>query len=246
MGKQFNRRKFDDKVKAIRYFSKKALKSAVMVSPNQSTQHINESNPLGIYDPKTLMYIQGQSDTNTTNAKTIVGIEMNFVQQTALLNEKLRDNPHDIELWLSFVEHQNLVSDSWNGEFPENKGKNLYQKALSERKMSIIDKAVELNPRSVKLLSARLKIAAEFWDTPSLHQEWRNTIFSNPSLIQLWNEYLSFLECRFEGFSVSSVLKTYNNCLQKLIQMLQPSFASHQKPPNIEEFTIGKEIVLPF
>lgn len=231
--------------KPTRYFSKKAhkklLKTADWTSPTLLQPQTNEWNPLGIYDTGTLMYIKGQCGVEEESKLTLERKEGDISHQTALFNEKLRENPHDTELWLSFVDHQDLVRSHLYGNLSSNEEqkKVSHPKALLERKVSILDKAIEQNPKNVELLTARLKIASEYWDTSALHQEWRNILFNNPSLIQLWKEYLNFVECRFEGFSVTTVLKVYCSCLQKLTQMLQPSFASHQRPAHLEEFMIG-------
>lgn len=232
------------KNKPTRYFSKKAHRKVLKnVESTNTIPQTSERNPLGIYDTGTLMYIQGQGDVEEkSNIPKLEREKGDITHQTALFNEKLREKPHDIDLWLSFVEHQDLVSSHMYDDTSCNEKQDRipHQKAILERKVSILDKAIEQNPKNVELLSARLKIAAEYWDTSVLHQEWRNILFNNPSLIQLWKEYLNFVECRFEGFNVTSVLKVYNSCLQKLTQMLHPSFASHQRPAHLEEFILGK------
>ena len=232
------------KPKAIRYFGRRALKRlAKVIHPLPIQPQLSERNPLGIYDASTVMYIQGHTAESKDDQSFGEKEEVAITRQTALFNEKLRGNPHDIDLWLSFVEHQNvacfMASEDNSDNQPKTQGRNRHHRALLERKVSILDKAILQNPKNVELITARLKIAAEFWDATSLHQEWRNMLFINPMSVQLWQEYLNFVECYFEGFSVTQVLKGYANCIQKLTQMQQPSFASHQRPPNLEEDMIG-------
>lgn len=235
------------KPKPQRYFGKKSLRRLAEVTnliPPVQPQ-ASETNPFGIYDSNTVLYIQGNHIANP-NEPPVRKKEFEISRQTALFNEKLRENPNDIDLWLSFIEHQNIASLSMTEEDADDSknqhkshGRSLHPRALLERKVAILDKAIEQNQKSIKLLTARLNIAAEYWDDSALHQEWRNVLFVNPMSIELWKEYLNFIENHFEGFSVSRVLKTYASCFQKLVQMQQPSFASHQRPMNLEDFMIG-------
>ena len=235
------------KSKPQRYFGKKSLrKLAKVINIPEKPQEASETNPLGIYDSSTALYIQGNHIANSDVPPAVRDREFEISHQTALFNEKLRENPHDIDLWLSFIDHQNIASFSVIEEDansskkkPKNHGRSLHPRALLERKMAILDKAIERNQKSIKLLTARLNIAAEYWDLSAMHQEWRNVLFVNPMSIELWKEYLNFIEFSFEGFTVAQVLKAYASCMQKLIQMQQPSFAAHQRPENLEDFMIG-------
>lgn len=112
-------------------------------------------------------------------------------------------------------------------------------RALVERKLSIIAKALEHNPKSVELISYKLNLLYELGSSPSLHQEWQNALFVHPTSLQLWNEYLTFVERNFEEFTVKRVLKAYSSCLTKLYQIQLPTFISHSKPKNIEHSMIG-------
>lgn len=244
----FSKRSSLNKSKPHRYFGKNALRRLTKIANTQPLQPLcTETNPLGIYDSSTALYIQGRKAERTNDEQTQGIKELEMSRQTALFNEKLRENPHNVNLWLSFIEHQNSASfslmenDSDISQSQHKKlGRNLHRRAQLERKVAILDKAIEHNPKSVKLLTARLNIVAEYWDVSTLHQEWRNVLFLNPVSIELWNEYLNFIENNFEGFSVALALKTYASCFQKLLQMQQPSFASHQRPAHLEEFIIGQ------
>lgn len=244
----FSKRPSLKKPKPPRYFGKNALRRLAKITNDKVIQpQITETNPLGIYDLNTALYIQGKKTVSINDEQAPREKELKIPRQTAFFNEKLRENPHDIDMWLSFIEHQNASSfilaencaDSSQSQ-PKKSGRNLHPKALMERKVAILDKAIAHNPKCVKLLTARLNIAAEYWEASTLHQEWRNVLFQNPVSIELWKEYLNLIENNFEGFSVASALKTYASCIQKLMQMRQPSFATHQRPAHLEEFIIGQ------
>lgn len=236
------------KCKPLRYFGKKAQIRLAKINSLPCVQpKLSESNPLGVYDKSTIKYIEGQGYVTEPNKEqSLWGEEMEAARKTALFNEKLRKNPNDITLWMLFVEHQDTcfsqsesISDSENIN-SKKQSKSSSHRALLERKVSIFDKAIEQNPKNVDLITARLNLAMEYWDASALHQEWRNVLFVNPALLQLWKEYLRFMENYFEGFNVTQILKAYANCLQKLMQMTHSSFAVHQRPSYLEESMIGQ------
>ena len=251
------------KPKPVRYFGKRATarlsKSAQPVIVEKPTPKETPRNPLGIYDASTVLYVQGRrAAEEQQSAPTVETDEELTKRETTLFNEKLRQNPHDIQLWLSFIQFQDKIRFSGSEEsLPKEKkhhkvdGKILfsdlrikvtspsllqnYQKALMERKISILDKALEHNPKSEKLLTAKLRTGAEFREAAALQQEWRNALFIRPESIRLWKDYLHFCQSYFEGFTVQQVLKAYAGCLHKLAQMQHPSFAAHQRPANLED-----------
>lgn len=231
------------KPKPARYFGRRALKRLSMpVRPTLTQPKTTENNPLGIYDTSTVLYIQGRRAEEKEPEPVLVE-EDEKKRMTAQFNEKLRDNPHDVQLWLSFVKFQDTAR--FVSSVSEPSAKNLsQQRALVERKMSILEKAIEQNPKSEALVTARLHLAAEFKEASALQQDWRNTLFVHPASIRLWKRYLHFTQSYFEGFTVQQALKAYANCLQKLIKMQHPSFSAHQRPVNLEEQLIG-EIRIP-
>lgn len=231
--------------KPLRYFHKKSSKTLKRVPEEKQME---EGRTLAsIYDSSTLSYVQGNCSKQTTSEDLFLRASNISSLPLAHMNQKLRENPHDIDLWLMFVELQtsnfSAVTNEENGSHEitiPNSNRSMKNKALLERKVSILEKAIQLNPKNVDLGIARMKLLAEFWETSALHQEWRNILFVNPMSTELWKEYLTTLEGSFEGFTVAQVLKAYSSCFQKLIQMQNPSFAAHQRPENLDELMIGK------
>lgn len=231
------------KSKSTRYFHKRAIKRMAHLPKSAPIlPQPTETNPLGIYDANTVLFLQGQKATTTEESIPVETEKDQIMRQTTLFNEKLRKDPHDIQLWKDFIEFQDtarFINDEKESLSKDKPGKSLHQRALLERKISILDKAIGSNPKNEFLINFRLQIAAEYWDLSTLQSEWRNTLFAHPMSIHLWKKYLSFSENFFEGFSVQQVLKTYSNCIKKLIQIQNPSFTSHTKPSNLEENMIG-------
>ena len=201
-------------------------------------ENVDGKNPLGIYDANTLSYINGGQPISESSEKKTEE-KSSADRMSVLLNEKLRKNPHDVQTWLAFVNIQDINSFQTVEENSSNKLENHKEKtscrALMERKVSILDKAIENNPQSIQLIATRLDIASHYWSPPAMEQEWKNALFLNPvshdllyfsiffphmsfvnyfiSFLQiqdseiLWKKYLAFIEGHFESFSISNVLK---------------------------------------
>jgi len=189
-----------------------------------------------------LSYIHGQNKASDSLKESCQGNSNNADQCRALLNEKLRKNPFDIQTWLTFVKLQdmNFELDDYGINVKKKKTGNRNQRALLERKISILDKALEHNPHNVELITTRLELGEDFWDRTLLEQEWKNTLFLNPKSSYLWKKYIAHTEGYFESFSVSHVTRAYATCLQKLVQVQNPSFSLHQRSSNdLQDALIG-------
>ena len=89
------------------------------------------------------------------------------------------------------------------------------QKAVAERKLSILRTALQDNPNSVLLLMKRLKISAEILDPSTLAREWKELLFRFPSNVTLWKSYVTFLSSQFSTFSVSKMIDALSSCVDK-------------------------------
>lgn len=74
-------------------------------------------------------------------------------------NKRLRSEPKNISLWLEFIAFQD---DIYGGT----------KSKLIERKVDILKRAIELNPRDLELVTLHLSLAEEIEDLPSLLQLW--------------------------------------------------------------------------
>lgn len=230
-----------------RYFEKRAIKRLSKTPVIVRREPLSDRNALGIYDLSTVMYIQGQGIAESAEEKPMVDVEEDKMKRrNAEFNQKLKQEPQNVQLWLDFIEFQDspeaqrLVTSVIPTATQEKQKKSLHRRALLERKISILDKAIEMNPKSVDLITAKMQLASEFWESGALQQEWKRLLFVHPNSIELWKKYLSFSANYLEGFSVHNVLKAYSSCIQKMIQMQQPSFSAHQRPDHLEEHMIGK------
>uniref|UniRef100_A0A4W3JGF6 NRDE-2, necessary for RNA interference, domain containing n=1 Tax=Callorhinchus milii TaxID=7868 RepID=A0A4W3JGF6_CALMI len=204
-------------------------------------------NPLGVYDASTTLWLQGKGQLEHTekdqgppeNSENTGLATMTKVER---FNRTLRENPADIQTWMEFVHFQDELL----------KGPSPYQmcaadtekrkrsvRVLLEKKLAILDRAIESNPGSVELKVARLVICQEFWEPASLVNEWKKVVFLHPNDASLWQRYLLFCQGQFSTFSVSKVNGIYGKCLTTLAASLDGTLVSHPTLPDTEEAMLG-------
>lgn len=115
-------------------------------------------------------------------------------------------------------------------------------KLLLEKKLAVLERAIESNPSSVELKLAKLQLCAEFWEPPALVKEWQKLIFLHPNNAALWQKYLLFCQSQFSTFSVSKIHSLYGKCLSTLSAVKDGSVLSHPALPGTEEAMFGKEM----
>ncbi len=218
-----------------------------IATESRSLQEVNSDihDPLKVYDSATSAYLSGKGKEVDKEAESF---KLHYIQErTKDFNEKLRQNPFDVDLWLKFVEFQNVSFEETDfSPAPDDKegkkkkkaaGKNviLKQTALVEKKLSIIKAALDKNPKSLTLSIRRLHLSREIMETSVLDRQWKELIFLFPKNFELWRFYLRFVSTYFTSFSVSKVLKAYRTCFSKLKQVQAQSFLSAERPEDLED-----------
>ncbi|XP_003472393.1 nuclear exosome regulator NRDE2 [Cavia porcellus] len=198
-------------------------------------------NPLGIYDQSTTQWLQGQGPSEPESKQP----DSQADRESAVLkakveefNRKVRENPRDIQLWMAFVAFQDEVMKSpglYAMEEGEQEKRKKSLKLVLEKKLAILERAVESNPSSVELKLAKLKLCAEFWEPPMLVKEWQKLIFLHPNNTVLWQKYLLFCQSQFSTFSISKIHALYGKCLSTLSAVRDGSILSHPALPGTEE-----------
>ncbi|XP_062351443.1 nuclear exosome regulator NRDE2 isoform X4 [Cinclus cinclus] len=205
-----------------------------------------EVNPLGIYDASTTVWLQGKgcksADSESVNTQQTIqepGIKLNSILMTKVeeYNKKVRENPRDINAWMEFISFQDELMRgpgpyASTGE-QESRRKSL--KLILEKKLAILERAIESNPSNVDLKLARLKLCTEFWEPPALIKEWQKLIFLHPNNPEMWKKYLLFCQSQFTTFSVSKINSLYGKCLTTLAAVQDGSMVSHPLLPGTEE-----------
>ncbi|KAG9268986.1 hypothetical protein AMEX_G18027 [Astyanax mexicanus] len=199
--------------------------------------------PLGVYDPGTALYLEGRGRPKTEELRPGGADSAALLTaRTEEFNRNLRQNPTHIQLWLDFIRFQDEVSGGCGaalGAVPGAEGDGergrLTVRALLERKLAIVERALEVNPGSVELKLVKLALCQELWDPPALLKEWKKLVFLHPNSSTLWRRFLLFTQTHFSSFSTSRVSAAYAKCLSTLSAVQDGTMLSHPPLPGTEE-----------
>ncbi|XP_063603586.1 nuclear exosome regulator NRDE2-like [Penaeus indicus] len=216
-----------------------------LVKKETQPSHVD---PLGIYDSKTQEYMLGIGGPDQENTSTQDAEYEYWQSQAKAFNERLGKEPTNISLWLEFVHFQDkahvYLFRIEDASEKNEKKKKMNQKALAERKISILDSAIKKNIKSTELQFERLDIGQHIWDDKKLKNEWGTFLFNFPNKIKVWHQYLSFSQTHFTSFNLSSVVKTFAKCTERLQQIQNGTFLTHAAPPNIGKCMVDVAVQL--
>lgn len=197
--------------------------------------------PLGIYDQSTTQWLQGKGASEQESKQPDSQVD----RESALLkakveefNRRVREHPRDVQLWMAFVAFQDEVMKSpglYAIEEGEQEKRKRSLKLLLEKKLAILERAIESNPSCVDLKLAKLQLCTELWEPATLLREWQKLIFLHPNNTALWHKYLLFCQSQFSTFSISKIHSLYGKCLSTLSAVKDGSILSHPELPGTEE-----------
>ena len=155
-------------------------------------------------------------------------VESTSSRLTSEYNRSLLEDPHNVQLWLEFIALQDHLG-GWSQAQEEKVGK--IKRAVLERKVAILERALESNPTSVELLIGHMELVREFWETEKIIKKWKDIVFHQPQRVQLWQSYIHFCQTSFSSFTVSSQLGLYRKCITTLVSIMSGSLQSHRPEP---------------
>ncbi|KAG0502350.1 hypothetical protein HPP92_002422 [Vanilla planifolia] len=85
-----------------------------------------------------------------------------------------------------------------------------------EKKISILEKAVDLNPDNEELLLCLLKSYQGRDNIGSLMEKWQKVLVQHFDSVKLWKEFLLVQQGEFSQFKVSNIRKAYGHAIQAL------------------------------
>lgn len=119
-----------------------------------------------------------------------------------------RERPHDAQIWLAFAQFQDKVA-----RMQPQKGARLQ---TLEKKISILEKATELNPDSEDLLLSLMNAYQSRDSIDDLISRWEKILLQNSGSYTLWREFLRVVQGDFSRFKVTEMRKMYANAIQAL------------------------------
>ncbi|KAL1506233.1 hypothetical protein ABEB36_005630 [Hypothenemus hampei] len=140
--------------------------------------------------------------------------EEELTKTTAYYNKNLEENPNNIHLWLQYIKFQDTVA-----QFEKTYKKGSIAKAQrvqAERKISILDKAINLNPSNELLLRERVRIAVSVYPADELKSQFKKLVDKEKDNIILWQGYIEATQCSMSHCTSPAVLQLYTQCLATL------------------------------
>ncbi|KAM0927264.1 hypothetical protein ACQ4PT_002987 [Festuca glaucescens] len=131
-----------------------------------------------------------------------------ILRRTKEFNKMTRESPHDEKIWLAFAQFQDKVAST--------QPQKAARLQTTERKISILEKALELNPDNEELLLCLLKSFGERDSTESLFGKWEKVLMEHPDSCKLWKQYLILCQGEFSRFKVSDTRKSYTYAVEVL------------------------------
>ncbi|XP_018675490.2 uncharacterized protein LOC104000079 isoform X3 [Musa acuminata AAA Group] len=134
--------------------------------------------------------------------------EDEVIQRTRDFNKMSRDCPHDEKVWLDFAEFQDKIAST--------QPQKAARMQMLEKKISILEKAVELNPNSEELLLCLLKSYQGRDSIDTSIEKWERILIQHSESCKLWKEFLLVCQGDFSRFKVSKIRRTYAHAIQAL------------------------------
>ncbi|OQV11905.1 Protein NRDE2-like protein [Hypsibius exemplaris] len=162
-----------------------------------------------------------------------------FRERTMAFNERLRNESTNTELWLDFIRFQDEVAKNYySGGMDKEDQVKLSQNGLIQRKLAILDRAIESNPTAIDLHFRRLAMSEDVLEKEQLNTEWRQFAFSHPNDPHVWQHYLHFLQSHFSSFSLTRIQKAYEKYLSLCQNITAGTFQSHAAVPHHDIQTV--------
>ncbi|KAL3628942.1 hypothetical protein CASFOL_027988 [Castilleja foliolosa] len=134
--------------------------------------------------------------------------EDGVLRKTKEFNKMTRERPQDESAWLAFAEFQDKVAS-----MQPHKGARLQ---TLEKKISILEKATEINPDSEDLIISLMNAYQSRDSIDVLIRRWEKILTLNSGSYKLWIEFLRVVQGDFSRFKVSEMRRMYANAIQAL------------------------------
>ena len=198
-----------------------------------------------ILDESTSAYVKGQAGkeqyhATVDNEPIIKGPLERKVEE---FNRKLREETHNIKLWLDFIKFQDTLFTEDNVLDEDTSAKErvkISSQALLDKKLSILDKAFEANPGNIELHLRKLELCSDIWEPTRINKELEQLLFVHPANVELWNQYLRFNQSRISIFTVTKMTKLYQKCFKTLFGVLEGKIQTHSVPSDLQERVLGR------
>ncbi|KAE8681526.1 UPF0614 [Hibiscus syriacus] len=180
---------------------------------------------------------RGEGSSISNNSVIEESWEDEVLRKTREFNKLTREHPHDEKAWLAFADFQDKVAS-----LQRHKGVRLQ---TLEKKISILEKATELNPDNEQILLCLMRAYQKRDNTDVLIGRWKNVLMLHSGSYMLWREFLHVVEGEFSRFKVSDMRKMYAHAIQALSATCNKQFRQiHETSKPADSALVHQELDL--
>lgn len=152
------------------------------------------------------------SDGQVPDGASVSAVEESWedevLRKTREFNMMTREQPYNGKAWLAFAEFQDKVAS-----MQPQRGARLQ---TLEKKISILEKAAELNPNNEELLLSLMNAYQRRDSIDVLIGRWEKILMQNSGSYKLWSEFLRGVRGDFSRFKVTEIRKMYASAIHAL------------------------------
>ncbi|XP_068970972.1 nuclear exosome regulator NRDE2 [Bombus flavifrons] len=127
--------------------------------------------------------------------------------KTKEYNEKLTNDPNDIQLWIEYIEFQDTL-----GYFQQYQAAKDVHRVTTLKKLSIVEKALEKNTECTNLLKLKLSFMGELLPADEFSKQLEVLVNKDTGNIVLWQEFIMTTQASVAMCTVPKVLDLYSKC----------------------------------
>ncbi|KAJ8771951.1 hypothetical protein K2173_027128 [Erythroxylum novogranatense] len=236
----------DSKLKSSgRYWS--AKNAALERHKNLKRLHLFASNEPAVIGSQDFIPLLDMESSRVSGHQSLCSNASSFeeswedevLRKTREFNKLTREHPQDVKVWLDFAEFQDRVAS-----MQPQKGARIQ---MLEKKISILEKATEMNPDDEDLLVYLMKAYQQRESIDVLIGRWEKVLMRHSGSYKLWKEYLHILQGEFSRFKVSEMRRMYGHAIQALSTACSKQYRQayqSAKPSSVDPAVVHLELGL--
>ena len=168
--------------------------------------------------------IKTKNDESISDSPVTEYVGAVYLERNKIFSQKLLENPNDVESWLQFVDYQDELVMVGEEE------KKLFKspKAIIDKKISILEKAIVKNVTSSVLHLKYMNLVKDVWSSDKVHEKWKELLVKFPNKNVLWQEYTLFVQSNLLSMKVSKVIAVYRKCFRMLLGIYHGTICTHR------------------
>lgn len=131
-----------------------------------------------------------------------------LMRKTKMFNEKTRQTPEDVNLWIDFAKFQD--------QFMMLTRKRSEISQLVEKKIAILEQALRHHPHNATLIIALLNEREKVEESAVIKSRWRFACEQNSQNADIWRAFIRYRMRDFGNFSANGVRADYDEALHSL------------------------------